>query len=94
MLAPGTSPNAPQDEIDSALQEALLARCREFAPQMAKLDRGSVLATGDPSAPQTWWELAAAETDRIRDELIGAPADMPRYDRTGAGPMFTRSPQT
>jgi hypothetical protein len=92
MLAPGTSPNAPQDEIDSALQEALLARCREFAPQMAKLDRGSVLATGDPGAPQTWWELAAAETDRIRDELIGAPADMPRYDRTGAGPMFTREP--
>jgi hypothetical protein len=81
MLAPGTSPDAPQDDIDAALQEALLARCRQFAPQMARLDRGSVLATGDPDTPQTWWELAAAETDRIRDSLIGGPANMTASDR-------------
>jgi hypothetical protein len=76
MLAPGTSPDAPQDVIDSALQEALLDRCRGFAPQMARLDRGSAEATGDPDAPQTWWDLARAETVRIRNSLIGGTADM------------------
>jgi hypothetical protein len=98
MLAPDVSPDAPHDEIDSALQEALLERCRRFASQMAKLDRGSVLATGDPDSPQTWWELAAAETDRIRDELIGgtanSAANMTASDRNPATANPAAGPQT
>jgi hypothetical protein len=90
MLAPGVSPDAHHDDIDAALQEALLERCRTFAPRMARLDRGSVLATGDPQGPQTWWDLAAAETDRIRNSLIGGPQTMTAGDRKAP----TASPQS
>lgn len=56
-------------------QEDLLIRmsrrCMDFAPQMARLDRGSANATGAPGEPGNRWDLLVEQTDRLRQIYLG-----------------------
>lgn len=62
---------------------AILTRSLEWAPRMAKLDSGSVAATNG------WWEKTVAETNRLRDELLGTATATPQV--AGEAPTATRT---
>lgn len=64
-----------------ALYEEMAGRCLEFAPRMAKLDRGSANATGAPGEPGNRWDLLAAATGRLREMFTGGDANMTDEDR-------------
>lgn len=91
-IAAGTDPNVTDEVIDMELQEAMLARNLQWAPRMAKLDRGSAAATGVPGSPGNWWDLAVAETDRIRKTILGGTATVTASNRnptTATAPAAT-----
>jgi hypothetical protein len=51
------------DTDDDALYSNMRALAERYAPQMAKLDKGSVRST------RGWWEKTVRETDALRDAL-------------------------
>lgn len=76
-LAPGLSGDEPQDALNAAMQSEMLRRNLEAAPRMARLDRGSALATAGPGEPQNWWDITATATATVRRNLLGGTATMP-----------------
>lgn len=65
------------------LREVLLERNLQNAPRMAKLDRGSAMATGDPTKPNepSWWDATAKATDELRERLLRmTESDLPQDD--------------
>jgi hypothetical protein len=61
-------------ENPDQLQNEMLRRNLENAPQMAKLDRGSAKSTGMPGMPSNRWDLLVKNTNRIRNELLDGQA--------------------
>lgn len=63
------------------LREVLLERNLQNGPRMAKLDRGSASATGDPTKPNepSWWDATAKATDELRARLLNmTESDLPQ----------------
>jgi hypothetical protein len=86
-LAPGADPRWTIEELSAAMSEEMLRRNRENAPRMAKLDRGSALATGK-IGDACWWDVMARRTEEIRVQLgasanpsANQPANMTASDR-------------
>lgn len=77
----GDDGDLSHEVLDELLQAEMLRRNSENAPMMAKLDRGSARATGAPNEPSNWWDLMAAKTGRIRNDLLGATTNMTDSDR-------------
>lgn len=74
-LAPGMDEDASVEEHNAAMSAEMLRRNYENAPRMAKLDRGSALATG-MVGPMSWWDLMIVETAKVRAELgVGTAED-------------------
>lgn len=67
-LAPGMDPKVGIDEHNAAMREEMLRRNLQNAPKMARLDRGSALATGDLGG-SCWWDVMARQTEEMRVEL-------------------------
>jgi hypothetical protein len=88
-LAPGADERWTIEELSAAMSEEMLRRNRENAPRMAKLDRGSALATGK-IGDACWWDVMARQTEAIRVQL-GASAN-PTANMTAADRKPT--PQT
>jgi hypothetical protein len=55
------------------LREELLRRNLYWAPRMAKLDRGTADATGQPGE-QSWWDATAKATEDLRRKLLAGSA--------------------
>jgi hypothetical protein len=76
------------DEDKDVLVEKMLKRNLEWAPRMAKLDQGSVMATRQDDGT-IWWHNAVAETERIRAVLLQQgtpqtdPANTPQTENEG-----------
>lgn len=66
------------------LRDELLARNMRNGPRMAKLDRGSAMATGVPGE-QSWWDQIVQSTDELRDRLLRT--DEPQTDPQPAPQM-------
>lgn len=65
-------------ENGGSVSAELLRRNMAWAPRMAKLDAGSVAATGG------WWEKTVAETNSLREQLLtgAAPQVAPQTSRS------------
>lgn len=80
-LAPDADPRWPIEELSAAMNEEMLRRNLANAPGMARLDRGSALATGR-LGEGCWWDVMARKTEGIRQQL-GASAN-PAANMTAA----------
>jgi hypothetical protein len=82
-----TNSGASREELTDSIR----SRAQEFAPKMAKLDRGSADATKDPGEPASRWDLLAKHTATVRKQLQGETATMTATDRN-SGPHVRSGP--
>jgi hypothetical protein len=80
-IVDGMAESAAPDEHSLAMAAEMLKRTQHYAPRMAKLDRGSAMATGTDGT-RCWWDVVAAQTDRLRAKL-GVAAN-PTANMTGS----------
>jgi len=71
--------NSGKDRED--LVQRMKERVTEFAPEMARLDRGSANATGTPGEPGNRWDLLVEATGHLRNLLQGGTATVTASDR-------------